>query len=162
MACKRNKEERKRERGNIDQIPSVRPLPQQLPWQSTAPFNSLIITTAQTHSAGQPVWPPVPCVCVCVCVPLQRGAGVGRGKFRFFKPMNPIIRPLTAHFFVHKTVSLMKCPESKGGEGGKKKISFTQEYHNKHAESVMRSNWTMETSVAKRRIDKRLWVLLSR
>lgn len=47
--------------------------------KSTAPFNSLIITTAQTHSAGHPVWPPVwcahecegmcarTCVCECVC-----------------------------------------------------------------------------------------------
>lgn len=61
-------------------------------------------------------------VCVrahaCVCVHAEGGK---KSKFRFFKPMNPIIRPLTAHFFAQNTLSLMKCPI--GAEGEKKMLS---------------------------------------
>lgn len=46
---------------------------------------------------------------MCVCA---EGGGKSVGKFRFFKPMNPIIRSLIAHFFVQNTFSLMKCLKS--------------------------------------------------
>jgi len=77
--------------------------------------------------------PPVYCVCVCG----QKDEKKKKEKkkesveFQFFKPMNPVIRPLAAHFSVHNTVSLMKCPESR--QWSKNKIAFTQDRHSKHA-----------------------------
>lgn len=65
-------------------------------------------------------------VCMCAWVHAEGKKNKKRGgKFRFFKPMNPIIRPLTAHFFVQNTFSLMKCPKSR--VRSKKKMLSTKE-----------------------------------